>query len=84
MEITVYSLPNCLGCRHMKTLLDRATGVTWSEVVIGTDITKEDFDAQHPDVKQTPYTIIDGVAYPDIIKVARKLLAEGAVQPPTE
>lgn len=81
MEVTLYSLPNCLGCRHMKALLNRAN-VTWSEVVIGVDITKIDFDAQHPGVTQTPYVIMDGVGYPNIIKFARKLLEKGLVQAP--
>ena len=84
MDITVYSLPNCLGCRHMKSLLNRTTGVTWQEVIIGTDISKEDFDAQYPNVQMTPYTIIDGEAYETIVSVARKLLEEGSVTAPTE
>jgi glutaredoxin len=84
MEITVYTLPNCLGCRHIKSLLNRANDVTWTEKQIGTDISKEDFDTQHPGVQQTPYTIIDGVAYENIIQVARKLLADGKVTAPTE
>lgn len=84
MEVTVYTLPNCLGCLHMKSLLNRASGVNWSEQEIGTDISKEDFDAQHPGVQQTPYTVIDGEPYENIVKVARKLLAEGLVTAPTE
>ena len=84
MEVTVYSLPNCLGCLHMKSLLNRATGITWTEQEIGTDISKEDFDALYPNVTQTPFTVMDCVEYDNIVKVARKLLAEGLVTAPTE
>ena len=67
----------------MKTLLNRAN-LDWSEVVIGTDMVKEDFTSQFPGVNQTPYVTIDGVGYPNLAQVARKLLADGLVQAPTE
>lgn len=68
----------------MKTLLNRASGITWNEVVIGDGITKEDFTAQFPSATQTPYVIMDGVEYPNLAKVARKLLADGLVQAPAQ
>jgi len=84
MEATVYTLPNCLGCRHIKSLMDRATSVTTTYKEIGKDITKADFDELYPAVTQTPFTVLDGVEYDNIVSVARKLLADGLVTAPTE
>lgn len=84
MEATVYTLPNCLGCRHIKSLMDRATDVTTTYKEIGSDISKTDFDTLYPKVTQTPFTVLDGVEYENLVQVARKLLADGKVTPPTE
>jgi hypothetical protein len=64
--------------------MDRATDVTTTYKEIGSDISKADFDALHPKATQTPFTVIDGVEYENIVSVARKLLADGKVTPPTE
>ncbi len=84
MEATIYTLPNCLGCRHIKSLMDRATSVTTTYKEIGKDITKEDFDKLHPAATMTPFIVMDGVEYDNIVSVARKLLTDGLVTAPTE
>lgn len=64
--------------------MDRATSVTTTYIEIGTDITKADFDELYPAATMTPFIVMDGVEYDNIVSVARKLLTDGLVTAPTE
>ena len=59
-EIIVYSKTNCPYCVKAKQLLT-FKGKQFTEVVIGTDMLREDFMAMFPEQKTVPLIIIDGV-----------------------
>lgn len=58
-NILVYTKPNCPYCVKAKQLLT-LKGKQYTEVVIGTDMLREDFMALFPEVRTVPLIIIDG------------------------
>ena len=54
--ITVYTTTNCPGCKQLKAQYD-AQGKAYTEVVIGKDISREEFMAAFPGVKQVPFVV---------------------------
>jgi len=81
MDITIYTLPDCSACAHIKELMQRADQ-TYSQIEIGSDITLEEFQKKNPGVAMLPYVIIDDEKIGGLIEVARKFLKEGLVKPP--
>ena len=58
-EIVVYSKPNCPGCTQVKDRLTRE-GKEWREVVLGEDLSVDEFFKLYPEVRSVPF-----VVYPD-------------------
>lgn len=52
----VYSLPYCPGCVTLKNAL-KAKGELFKEVVIGEDISLDEFKEKFPGVKSVPYVV---------------------------
>ena len=59
MQVTIYSKPNCGSCTQAKNLLT-LRGDSYTEVVIGEHITRDEFVEQFPEVRTVPHIIIDG------------------------
>ena len=63
-ECVVYtsmSVPNCSSCKLVKNLL-KSRGISYTEFVIGKDLTKMEFQEQFgADVKTVPQVVIGGV-----------------------
>lgn len=60
MEYVIYSKLNCPSCIKAKTLL-KNYNIDFREVVIGQDLTRDEFLAWvGPDVKTVPQIFIDG------------------------
>lgn len=55
----VYTQPNCSYCVKAKALIEEK-GHTYTEFVIGRDISKEDFKAAYPDVLTVPLVVLEG------------------------
>ena len=53
---TIYTKDNCPACVQLKQKLKRE-GHDFEEIVIGKDITREDFIVAFPGVKSVPYTV---------------------------
>ena len=51
---TLYSKPNCPGCVKLKTEYNQL-GIQYVEVVIGKDISLEQFKNENPWVKSVPF-----------------------------
>ena len=56
MLTTIYSKVNCPGCVQLKEQYIRR-GIEFREVVIGRDITLEDFITTFPTVKTVPFVV---------------------------
>jgi glutaredoxin len=53
---TIYTLPNCGYCTQTKSLLS-LMGEKYQELVIGRDLTREEFFEQFPNTRTAPYII---------------------------
>lgn len=58
MKIEVYTKPSCTYCINAKMFL-QSKGLEYTEIKIGTDISREDFLAKFP--PKAPQVVIDGV-----------------------
>lgn len=52
----VYTKDNCAACVALKRELD-ASATPYTEVKIGSDITREDFMVKFPTVRSVPYVV---------------------------
>ena len=54
MKIEVYSKDNCPACAALKARLSKE-GEAFTEINVGKDMTREDFLAKFPQVRQMPH-----------------------------
>lgn len=69
-NITLYSKKDCPDCTSAKALLTRKN-MSYNEMVLGEDLSKEDFMLLFPDVKAMPYIRVNGDrigGYKDLIE----------------
>ena len=52
----IYSTPTCVACKQLKERY-KAEGVEFKEMVIGKDISKEEFFSFFPNVRTVPYVV---------------------------
>jgi glutaredoxin 3 len=53
-DLTIYSTPGCPWCEKAKDLCEE-NGVTFTEIVVGKDIERDEFFKQFPNVKTAPF-----------------------------
>ena len=58
MKVVIYTKPDCSYCGRAKKLLE-IQGISYQEIVIGTDVTREEFLELIPTAKTVPQIIID-------------------------
>lgn len=58
MKVVIYTKPDCTYCGRAKKLL-AIQGIPYQEIVIGTDVTREEFLELIPNAKTVPQIIID-------------------------
>ncbi len=56
MKIEVYSKENCPACTALKARLTK-DGESFTEIMVGKDITREEFLEKFPQVRQMPYLV---------------------------
>jgi len=56
--VTVYSKLYCPGCDKLKAQYIRE-GIEFEEVILGVDITVDEFLSKYPEVKSVPYVVKD-------------------------
>jgi glutaredoxin len=56
MKTVVYSKENCPACTALKARLVRE-GESFTEIMVGKDITREDFLKEFPQVRQMPHVV---------------------------
>ena len=78
MEITAYTIDGCNYCDKLKELFARAN-VEYSTILVGEDITRQEFLESYPDVSGYPYVIIDGEPVGGLVETATLFLQRGLV-----
>ena len=58
MKVVIYTKPDCTYCGRAKKLL-AIQGIPYQEIVIGTDVTREEFLELIPNAKTVPQIIIN-------------------------
>jgi glutaredoxin len=56
MKIVVYSKENCPACTALKARLTKE-GESFTEIMVGKDITREEFLEKFPQVRQMPHLL---------------------------
>lgn len=56
MKIVVYSKENCPACTALKAHLTK-DGESFTEIMVGKDITREEFLEKFPQVRQMPHVV---------------------------
>lgn len=56
MNIIVYSKENCPACTALKARLTK-DGESFTEIVVGKDITREEFLEEFPQVRMMPHLV---------------------------
>ena len=56
MKIVVYSKDNCPACTALKARLTK-DGESFTEIMVGKDITREEFLEKFPQVRQMPHLV---------------------------
>ena len=56
MTTIIYTTQNCPGCKTLKSQYQQQ-GKTYQEIVIGKDISREEFMSTFPGVKQVPFVV---------------------------
>ena len=59
MDIKIYTIPGCHYCDKVKELFN-IIGEQYSQVIIGRDLMKSEFDVEFPAAAGFPHVIIDG------------------------
>lgn len=70
MEILVYKTPGCGHCVKIDELMKRAK-LEYTSVVVGKDITREEFIQKYPQATGYPYTIIDDQPVGGLVEVIK-------------
>lgn len=58
-SLVVYTKPDCPHCVTAKQIL-KVNGIEFDEVIIGSDISLDDFKAQNPTVMSVPALFVNG------------------------
>jgi glutaredoxin len=56
MKTVVYSKENCPACTALKARLTKE-GESFTEIMVGKDITREEFLKEFPQVRQMPHVV---------------------------
>lgn len=57
-DVVIYTRPNCYFCDATKNYLQQK-GIDYTSVMIGEDISREDFLEKYPQARTAPWIVID-------------------------
>ncbi len=78
MNITIYTSSGCIYCEKIKELMKRAN-VEYEAVLIGKDISRQEFKNKYPFASGFPYTIIDGKEIGGLVETVKLFVEKGLV-----
>ena len=72
----VYTIPSCHYCDKVKELF-KIIEQPYMLIVVGKDVTKSQFEVEHPNARGFPYVIIDGEEIGGLQNTAKYLVDKG-------
>jgi glutaredoxin len=63
--IQIYTKENCVACNNAKRMLNEKQ-LSFSEIVVGRDVTREEVRAKFPQAKMVPIILVDGVEVKEV------------------
>jgi glutaredoxin 3 len=78
MEIIIYTTLGCSYCTKIKELMNRAD-VEYTAILVGKDITREEFRIKYPVAAGFPYVIIDDKIIGGIVETVQLFVDMGLV-----
>lgn len=78
MNIKAYTMKGCSSCKILKELFERAE-VEYDNVLLGKDISNEEFKNLYPNVVTFPFVVIDEEEIGGLMETAKLFLEKGLV-----
>ena len=78
MNIQIYTTVGCSYCEKIKKLMKRAE-LEYKTILVGKDITREEFKMKYPFAPGFPYTIIDDEPIGGIVETVKLFVEKGLV-----
>jgi glutaredoxin len=78
MDIQIYKKPGCGYCVKIDELMTRA-GIEAEIIMIGKDITVEEFKTNYPNAKGVPHVVIDGEEIGGLMETVKYFVEKGLV-----
>lgn len=78
MDIQIYKKPGCGYCVKIDELMTRA-GIKAEIIMIGKDITVEEFKTNYPNAKGVPHVVIDGEEIGGLVETVKYFVEKGLV-----
>jgi glutaredoxin len=78
MDIQIYKKPGCGYCVKIDELMTRA-GIEAEIIMIGKDITTDEFKTNYPNAKGVPHVVIDGEEIGGLVETVKYFVEKGLV-----
>ena len=78
MDIIIYTTSGCIYCNKIKELMKRAD-VEFTQILVGKDISLEEFKMKYPFAQGFPYTIIDEKEIGGLTETVKLFVEKGLV-----
>lgn len=79
MEIQIYTISACDYCTKIKQVLERAE-LPYKQILVGRDMTKDEFKTLYPKVSGFPLVVIDGVVIGGLMDSVKYFVEKGLVK----
>lgn len=78
MDITIYTTSGCTYCEKIKELMKRAN-VEATQILVGKDISLQEFKMKYPFASGFPYTIVDEKEIGGLVETVKLFVEKGLV-----
>jgi len=78
MNIIVFKVSGCGSCVKIHELMERAN-LNYNSILVGTDMTREEFKEKYPNARGFPYVIIDGKQVGSLLDTVKLFVEKGLV-----
>ncbi len=78
MNIQIYTVSGCGYCEKIKELMRRAS-VDYTQIMVGKDISREEFKIKYPFISAFPFTVIDDKEIGGLVETVKLFVEQGLV-----